>query len=82
MARYIYEDRDWPNFVWDEAALARPLADVARRQGRLLGRMAALGISLREEASLPSQAPSRAKGSMRRKSAPPSRDSSALGSPA
>ena len=43
---------DWPNFRWDEGALAAKLAAVRHRQGRLLGRMEGLGFDLRNEAML------------------------------
>ena len=49
---YIHERKNWPEFTWDQAALAKPLADVRHLQGRLLGRMEALGFPLREEATL------------------------------
>jgi Fic family protein len=49
---YIYRRPDWPAFRWDAAALAGQLAAVRHRQGRLLGRMEALGFSLRAEATL------------------------------
>lgn len=49
---YIYEREDWPQFRWSEAALATRLAAVRHRQGRLIGRMEALGFRLREEAVL------------------------------
>jgi len=49
---YIHERADWPNLIWDDSALAQPLAAVRHRQGRLIGRMEALGFSLREEAVL------------------------------
>jgi len=49
---YIHEQREWPNFDWDGAQLAPLLAEVRHRQGRLLGRMEALGFSLRGEAGL------------------------------
>ncbi|PVM92166.1 DUF4172 domain-containing protein [Caulobacter radicis] len=52
MAHYIYDRDGWPNLEWDKAALADQLAHVRHRQGRLLGRMDALGFSLREEAAL------------------------------
>ena len=52
MSRYIYERADWPKFLWDQTALAAPLATVRHRQGRLIGRMEALGFSLRKEAVL------------------------------
>lgn len=49
---YIHELADWPNLTWDDSATAQPLAAVRHRQGRLIGRMEALGFSLREEAVL------------------------------
>ncbi|WNO53643.1 Fic family protein [Stakelama saccharophila] len=49
---YIYDIADWPGFRWQGDALVRPLADVRHRQGRLIGRMEALGFPLREEAVL------------------------------
>ncbi|HXW13471.1 MAG TPA: Fic family protein [Terriglobia bacterium] len=52
MSPYIYELPDWPKFRWDQTALAGPLAAARHRQGRLIGRMEALGFSLRKEAVL------------------------------
>jgi Fic family protein len=52
MNRYIHERPDWPKFRWDQKALVAPLAAVRHRQGRLIGRMEALGFSLRKEAVL------------------------------
>ena len=49
---YIHELADWPNLTWDDGALAQPLAAVRHRQGRLVGRMEALGFPLRKEAVL------------------------------
>ncbi|MFN7129189.1 MAG: Fic family protein [Brevundimonas sp.] len=49
---YIHELTDWPNLTWDNSALAQPLPAVRHRQGRLIGRMEALGFPLREEAVL------------------------------
>jgi Fic family protein len=47
---YIHQLNDWPRFHWDQEGLANELAAVRHRQGRLLGRMEALGFRLREEA--------------------------------
>lgn len=52
MSAYIYERPDWPQFRWNRNELGRPLTAVRHRQGRLLGRMEALGLPLREEAVL------------------------------
>jgi len=49
---YLWEKSDWPRFTWDEAVLAKLVAQVSREQGRLLGRMEALGFGLRREANL------------------------------
>ena len=49
---WIYEQKDWPDFIWDDKALASLLADTRHRQGRLLGKMGALGFAVRQEASL------------------------------
>jgi len=48
---YIHEQAEWPHFIWNEAQLSRPLADLRFRQGRLVGRMESLGFSLRNSAS-------------------------------
>ncbi len=49
---WIHEHAAWPNFSWDADALASSLASVRHRQGRLLGRMEALGFTFRQEATL------------------------------
>lgn len=49
---YIHQQTEWPKLTWDRQALAEQLAAVRYRQGRLIGRMEALGFSLREEAML------------------------------
>lgn len=50
--KYIHNRPGWPEFTWDSETLAAPLAAVRHKQGRLLGRMEALGFDLRAEASL------------------------------
>lgn len=49
---YIWEQPDWPKLTWQDARIAGPLAAVRHDQGRLIGRMEALGFKLREEAVL------------------------------
>lgn len=49
---YIHERQDWPRFLWDQPGVSDQLAEVRYRQGRLVGRMEALGFRLREEAML------------------------------
>lgn len=52
MPIYIYQRPDWPKFHWNYEALANQLAAVRHRQGRLIGRMQALGFPLRQQAVL------------------------------
>jgi Fic family protein len=52
MVRYIHELKDWPRFRWGQEPVSRKLAAVRHRQGRLLGRMERLGLTLRSEATL------------------------------
>jgi Fic family protein len=49
---YIWEHDSWPNLTWESGRLAALLGQVAREQGRLLGRMQDLGFNLRREAQL------------------------------
>jgi len=49
---YLWKRPRWPSLTWDDRGLSRPLAAVSRQQGRLLGRMEALGFDLRDEAHL------------------------------
>ena len=49
---YIWQATDWPSWRYDLATLARSLADVSRAQGLLMGRLADVGMALRDEASL------------------------------
>ena len=50
--RYIWQLPNWPHLSYDAAALAAALAQVHRAQGRLMGRMAELGMAQREQATL------------------------------
>ena len=50
--QYIWQSNDWPNWHFDLAALAGPMAEVSRAQGILMGRLADVGMSLRNQASL------------------------------
>src|SRR5438067_13028567 len=49
---YIWQARDWPNWRYDLAALVFPLAHVSQAQGLLLGRLADIGLGLRDQARL------------------------------
>jgi Fic family protein len=52
MERYIHELADWPRFRWNQGGLTGRLAAIRHEQGRLLGRMEALGFEFRQEALL------------------------------
>jgi len=52
MTTYIYERKDWPNFTWDTSKVSELLAQTRYKQGRLLGKMEAIGFHLHEEAKL------------------------------
>src|SRR3989304_5200022 len=49
---YIWQARDWPNWRYDLATLAGPMAEVSRAPGLLMGRLADVGMALRNQASL------------------------------
>ena len=49
---YIWQSSEWPDWRYDLAALAQLLADASRAQGLLMGRLADIGMALRDQASL------------------------------
>ncbi len=50
--RYIHQLDIWPKFIWGHEQISSVLGTVRSRQGRLIGRMEALGFPLRSEAIL------------------------------
>ena len=52
MPTFIHEQKDWTAFRWDSETLLPLLGSVRHLQGRLMGRMAALGFEFRQEAFL------------------------------
>jgi Fic family protein len=50
--KYIHDLKNWPEFHWDQEHLTAKLASLRHQQGRLIGRMEALGFKLRSEAIL------------------------------
>ena len=50
--KYIWQASNWPAWRFDLAALAEPMAHVSRAQGLLMGRLADVGMALRDQASL------------------------------
>lgn len=49
---YIWQLDNWPQWQFDLSALAGPLAAVSGAQGHLYGRLADVGLALREQATL------------------------------
>ena len=50
--RYTWQAHDSPDWRYDLATLAGPLAEVSRAQGLLMGRLADVGMALRNQANL------------------------------
>lgn len=49
---YIWQASDWPKWRYDLSVLAGPMGEVSRAQGVLIGRLADVGMALRDQASL------------------------------
>ncbi len=49
---YIYENPDWPEFTWQNEKISPLLSTVRYRQGRIVGKMGALGFALKNQANL------------------------------
>lgn len=49
---YIWQRKDWPDFIWNDAKLSYKLGRVRSLQGRLVGKMSTLGFELRNNAML------------------------------
>ncbi|TNE72362.1 Fic family protein [bacterium] len=52
MKLYIHQLDQWPNFTWQTNEFLNSLSEVRNLQGRLMGKMEALGFELRNEAQL------------------------------
>lgn len=50
--KYIYQQKSWPQFSWNSEELQFLLGNVRALQGRLSGKLEALGFPLKEEAIL------------------------------
>lgn len=50
MTRYIWQRSDWPHFTWDAQQLLAPLGECRLAQGRLIARVAGLGVALERQA--------------------------------
>lgn len=49
---FVWQSDDWPRWRYDLAVLAGTLVEVSRAQGLLLGRLADVGMALRDQTSL------------------------------
>lgn len=49
---YLYKSKNWPNFKWENDTILPYVSKVRDLQGRLIGRMEAVGFELKEEAVL------------------------------
>lgn len=49
---YIYQNTRWPQFEWEFERLFSLLAKVRHRQGKVVGKMGALGFGLKNQANL------------------------------
>ncbi len=54
MAKYIYEYKNWTDFIWQDKAINAVFGEVRLMQGKIIGQMNALGFSAKEEATLSS----------------------------
>lgn len=52
MKIYIYQQKEWPEFNWDIREIIAPLSKARHLQGKLIGKMEALGFKLKNEAVL------------------------------
>lgn len=49
---YIHQKENWPNFEWNSNSLIELISEVRNLQGKIVGKMEALGFDLRNEAVL------------------------------
>jgi Fic family protein len=49
---YIHQKENWPNFKWNNNLLIELISEVRNLQGKIVGKMEALGFDLRNEAVL------------------------------
>ncbi len=52
MKTYIYQQDDYPNFIWQDDKLLTLLGKVRHLQGKIIGKMESIGFKLQNEASL------------------------------
>lgn len=49
---YIYQRPEWWNFTYDKSIVIKPLSNVRRKQGELMGRILSLGFDIQSDAML------------------------------
>ena len=52
MGKYIYEQKNWTDFYWDDRVINAVFGEVRLMQGKIIGQMNSLGFSAKEEATL------------------------------
>jgi len=52
MAKYIYQNKNWTNFSWNDRAINAVFGEVRSMQGKLKGQMNSMGFSEKVEAAL------------------------------
>jgi Fic family protein len=52
MAKYIYEHKNWTDFLCQDKAISVVFGEVRLMQGKIIGQMNALGFSAKEEVTL------------------------------
>ncbi len=52
MAKYIYQNKNWTNFTWNDRAINAVFGEVRSMQGKLKGQMNAMGFTDKVEATL------------------------------
>ena len=52
MKTYIYQQKNWPNFYWNNETIIPLISQVRHLQGKMIGKMESLGFELRNEAIL------------------------------
>ena len=52
MGKYIYENKNWTDFSWQDKAINAIFGEVRLMQGKIIGQMNALGFSAKKEATL------------------------------
>ncbi len=52
MPKYIYQNKDWSNFTWKEESISVIFGEVRNLQGKISGRMKAIGFATKNTATL------------------------------